>query len=79
MAKSWTHLIRFIAREDGQVHLGQVNTEKFPDVGLATLDDEEIPVKLISGTIFDGVVTDKVVHVGSVRGQLPLHNLITYQ
>ncbi|CAI7653805.1 unnamed protein product [Penicillium bialowiezense] len=59
---SWTHLIRFIAAEDNQVHLGQlVDTSR--DVGQDSVEGVEIAAKLINGTIFDGRVTDVVMHV----------------
>ncbi|KUM60877.1 hypothetical protein ACN42_g6229 [Penicillium freii] len=59
---SWTHLVRFIAVEDSQVHLGQlVNTTR--DVGRDSVDGVEIAVKAIEGTIFDGRVTDEILHV----------------
>ncbi|KAJ5426989.1 hypothetical protein N7465_002059 [Penicillium sp. CMV-2018d] len=59
---SWTHLVRFIAVEDSQVHLGQlVNTTC--DVGRDSVDGVEIAVKAIEGTIFDGRVTDEILHV----------------
>lgn len=66
MSPSWTHLIRFIAEEDGLVHIGQIDSETFPDIGLATLRGDKISAKLINGTIFDGVVTDKIFHVAKV-------------
>lgn len=63
---SWTHLVRFIAVEDCQVHLGQlVDTTR--DVGRDTVDGVEIAVKVIEGTIFDGRVTDEIMHVKQVR------------
>jgi hypothetical protein len=50
---SWTHLIRFVAKEDHQVHVGQlVDTTR--DVGLDTLEGKEIKAYEISGTIFNG-------------------------
>ncbi|KGO45045.1 Fumarylacetoacetase, C-terminal-like protein [Penicillium expansum] len=59
---SWTHLVRFIAVEDSQVHLGQlVDTTR--DVGRDSVDGVEIAVKVIEGTIFDGRVTDEILHV----------------
>ncbi|KAJ5627616.1 FumarylacetoacetaseC-terminal-like protein [Penicillium lividum] len=59
---SWTHLVRFVAVEDSQIHLGQlVDTTR--DVGRDTVDGVEIPVKVIDGTIFDGRVTEEVMHV----------------
>lgn len=66
MSPTWTHLIRFVAEEDGLVHLGQVDPERFPDVGLATLRGDKISAKLITGDVFDGVVTDKTLHVAKV-------------
>ena len=62
---SWTHLIRFIAVEDGQVHLGQlVNTSR--DIGIDCTDGIDIAAKIIEGTIFDGEVTDEIMHVKQV-------------
>lgn len=49
MAPYWTHLVRFIAKEDGQVHLGQVDSTRFPDVGLAMLNGEKLTVREIKG------------------------------
>jgi hypothetical protein len=66
MAPSWTHLVRFIAEEDGQVHLGQVDETKFPDVGIAMLNGEKVTAKEIKGSIFDGVVQDRVLNVAQV-------------
>jgi 2-keto-4-pentenoate hydratase/2-oxohepta-3-ene-1,7-dioic acid hydratase in catechol pathway len=54
--ESWTHLIRFIAEEDGQVYLGQlVDTSR--DVGLDSLS-KETPIRAyeIQGTIYSGVI-----------------------
>jgi hypothetical protein len=66
MTRNWTRLIRFIAEEDGQVHLGEVDAGQVPDVGLAVLNGEKVTAKLITGSIFDGVVTDKTLHVARV-------------
>lgn len=66
MARRWTHLIRFIAKEDGQVHLGQIDPRKFQDVGKATFEGKEVDAKVISGSIYDGVVTDRTLHVARV-------------
>jgi len=72
MAPNWTHLIRFIAQEDGQVHLGQVDPKQWPDVGLAVLKGETVTAKLVKGSVFDGVVTDKLLHVAQVSdGETP--------
>ncbi|OZJ04426.1 hypothetical protein BZG36_02924 [Bifiguratus adelaidae] len=55
---SWTHLIRFVAKEDAKVHLGQlVDTSR--DVGLDSIEGTEIKAYEIEGSIFDGKVTDK--------------------
>lgn len=66
MAPTWTRLIRFIAEEDGQAHIGQVDARQFPDVGLSVVKGERIAVRLIQGSIFDGVVTEKQLHVARV-------------
>jgi len=66
MSPNWTHLIRFIAVEDGLVHLGQVDAAKSTDIGLATLEKKEVKAKLVTGSIFDGVVTDKVLTVSQL-------------
>ena len=66
MTPNWTRLIRFIAQEDGQIHLGEVDAKQFPDVGLAALNGERITAKLINGSVFDGVVTEKSLHIAQV-------------
>ncbi|KAE8154286.1 2-keto-4-pentenoate hydratase [Aspergillus avenaceus] len=59
---SWTHLIRFIAAEDSQEHLGQlVDTTR--DIGQDTLDGVQISAYLVNGDIFSGRVTETVFHV----------------
>ncbi|GME29192.1 fumarylacetoacetate hydrolase [Neofusicoccum parvum] len=63
MAPNWTHLIRFVAKEDGQIHLGQVNPQEHPDVGLATLKNVPLRAKLIRGSVYDGSVTQTVMTV----------------
>ena len=62
---SWTHLIRFIANEDNQIHLGQL-LDTARDVGLDTYEGKEVKAYLINGSIFDGVITDTVLTVKSV-------------
>lgn len=62
----WTHLIRFIAKEDGQIHLGQIDAGKFPDVGLATFEGKDVDARVISGSVYDGLVTDQTLHVERV-------------
>lgn len=66
MTPNWTRLVRFIAEEDGQVHLGEVDAERNPDVGLAMFKGEKVTAKLVQGSIFDGVVTDKYLQVARV-------------
>ena len=66
MAPSWTHLVRFIAEETGQIHLGQIDVKEYPDVGIATVEGKKVTAKEITGSIFDGVVTDKVLTVRQV-------------
>ena len=67
MARRWTHLIRFIAKEDGQIHLGQVDVNKYPDIGQATFEGKDVDVKVVSGSIYDGIVTERTLHVSQVR------------
>ena len=66
---SWTHLIRFVAAEDSQPHLGQL-LDTSCDVGLDTLEGRETKALLIVGTIFDGEVTEIVLTVKHVRACL---------
>lgn len=61
---NWTRLVRFLAKEDGQIHLGEVNNV---DVGLAFVNGEKITAKLINGSIYDGVVTEITMTVSVVR------------
>jgi hypothetical protein len=66
MAPSWTHLIRFVAEETGQIHLGQIDAKAYPDLGIASVEGKKIVAKEITGSIFDGVVTDKELTVKQV-------------
>lgn len=75
MAPSWTHLIRFIAEEDGQVHLGNIDAKKYPDVGLSTFKGEKISAQLVSGSAFDGVVTDKTMTVKQLLSPIAMHEV----
>ncbi|KAL5040847.1 hypothetical protein BDW71DRAFT_201843 [Aspergillus fruticulosus] len=59
---SWTHLIRFIAIEDHQIHLGQL-VDPSRDVGLDSVNGIEIAAYLVDGSIFDGRVTSQIYHV----------------
>jgi hypothetical protein len=62
---SWTHLVRFIAIEDNQTHLGQP-VDPSRDVGRDSADGRDIAVYLLDGTIFDGRVTGEILHVKQV-------------
>jgi hypothetical protein len=62
---SWTHLIRFVALEDHEVHLGQL-VDTTQDVGLSSLNNVEIKAYLIQGTIFNNVVTKHILTVKQV-------------
>ncbi|ETI27434.1 hypothetical protein G647_09624 [Cladophialophora carrionii CBS 160.54] len=68
----WTHLLRFLAEEDGQVHLGQVDSKKWPDVGLAIYNGERVDVKLVTGSVFDGVVTNTTMHISKLLPPLEI-------
>ncbi|OQE19607.1 hypothetical protein PENFLA_c018G09183 [Penicillium flavigenum] len=75
MSFNWTNLIRFISEEDGQIHLGEVDTKKYPDIGLAVLNGEKVAVKLIKGSIFDGVVTETTMHVGRLLAPIGIEEV----
>jgi len=66
MSPSWTHLIRFVAEETGQIHLGQIDAKEYPDLGLATVEGKKVTAKEITGSVFDGVVTDKTLTIKQV-------------
>lgn len=67
MSPQWTHLVRFLAKEDGRIHLGQVDSSKWPDIGLALEAGSTITANLVQGCAFDGVVTDKSLTILHVR------------
>ncbi|KAK9447019.1 uncharacterized protein V1518DRAFT_422704 [Limtongia smithiae] len=75
LAPNWTHLIRFIADEDSQTHLGQVDATKYPDVGLSIFNGEKVEAKLVTGSIFDGVVTDKTMHVQTLLSPVAMEDV----
>jgi hypothetical protein len=61
----WTHLIRFVAIEDNQEHLGQlVDTPR--DIGKDSVNGIQIAAYIVNGTIFGGRVTEIVKHVRQV-------------
>lgn len=66
MGPSWTHLVRFIAGEDNKVHLGQIDVRQWPDCGLAILQGQKVQAKVVFGDIFEGRVSDKVLHIKKV-------------
>ncbi|VUC26550.1 unnamed protein product [Clonostachys rosea] len=68
----WTHLIRFIAKEDGRIHLGQIDSKRFPDVGLAIFEGRDVDASCISGSVFDGVVTDRKLRVARLLSPLSM-------
>ncbi|KAL4806517.1 hypothetical protein BDV18DRAFT_159689 [Aspergillus unguis] len=59
---TWTHLVRFVAVEDNQIHLGQL-TDPSRDVGIDSIGGVDITVYLIKGTLFASTVTDTILHV----------------
>ena len=68
---SWTHLIRFVAVEDGRIHLGQlVDTTR--DVGEDSVEGVKIQAFVIEGTLFDGRVTQEILTVEKVCGVFAL-------
>ncbi|PNY24204.1 Fumarylacetoacetate hydrolase domain-containing protein 2 [Tolypocladium capitatum] len=75
MAPNWTHLIRFISEEDGQIRLGEVDSKTYPDVGLAIVNGERVAAKLIKGSIYDGVVTDQTVHVARLLAPIGMEDV----
>jgi hypothetical protein len=61
----WTHLVRFIAVEDNQIHLGQlVDTSR--DIGLDSVNGVEIKAYLIVGDLYSGKITSHVYTVKQV-------------
>ncbi|KAI3559466.1 fumarylacetoacetate hydrolase domain-containing protein 2A [Colletotrichum abscissum] len=63
MSPSWTHLVRFVAEEDNEIHLGQIDASQYPDVGLATLEGQKVKANVVVGDVFDGRVTEDVLHI----------------
>lgn len=63
----WTHLVGFLAEEDGQIHLGQVDISVCLDLGLALYNGEKVGARLVTGSVVDGRVTDKTMMISKVR------------
>ncbi|CAI7580117.1 unnamed protein product [Penicillium pancosmium] len=59
---AWTHLVRFVAVEDDQVHLGQL-VDPTRDVGLDSTNGVPIYAFEIEGTIYNGKVTRNTLQV----------------
>lgn len=57
---NWTHLIRFVAKEDNQVHLGQL-FDTTRDIGLDSVAGVPITAYEIQGTIYNGTVNKSKV------------------
>ncbi|KAK6341486.1 hypothetical protein TWF696_008559 [Orbilia brochopaga] len=70
MTANWTRLIRFIAEEDGQEHLGNVDADT--DVGVAVRDGRTVTARAVNGTAFDGTVTDKTLTVARLLSPLAM-------
>ncbi|GAB0137068.1 hypothetical protein EsDP_00005351 [Epichloe bromicola] len=62
MSPNWTRLIRFIAEEDGQIHLGEVDSSH-PDIGLAVFEGKTVSARAITGSVFDGIVSSRTLTV----------------
>ncbi|KAG5985964.1 hypothetical protein E4U54_005700 [Claviceps lovelessii] len=63
MPPNWSRLIRFVAREDGQIHLGEVDPAAHADVGLAVLEGRTVTARAITGSVFDGIVSSTTLTV----------------
>lgn len=61
----WTHLIRFVAVEDGETHLGQL-VDSSRDIGEDSISGVPIKAFRIEGSIHGGRVTEEVLQVSRV-------------
>lgn len=60
--ETWTHLIRFVAVEDGEIHLGQlVDTNR--DAGLDVFNNITVKAYRLEGSIFNSRITSEVLMV----------------
>lgn len=74
MEQNWTHLIRFIAEEDNQVHLGQI--DPLIDIGLDIEAGKLVKANLVIGSAFDGKVSNKILTVKQVKCYITMtHNV----
>ncbi|BCS23682.1 fumarylacetoacetate hydrolase family protein [Aspergillus puulaauensis] len=58
----WTHLIRFVAVEDGETHLGQL-VDSSRDIGEDSISEVPIKAFRIEGSVHGGRVTEEVLQV----------------
>ncbi|KAK6543586.1 hypothetical protein TWF694_000329 [Orbilia ellipsospora] len=72
---TWKNLIRFIAEEDGQEHLGDVDASQYPDVGVSIHDGQKVTARVINGSIFDGTVTDKTLTVARLLSPISVSDV----
>ncbi|OPB40223.1 fumarylacetoacetate hydrolase [Trichoderma guizhouense] len=73
MERNWTHLIRFIAEEDNQVHLGQIDPSI--DIGLDIEAGKLVKANLVIGSAFDGKVSNKILTVKQLLCPLAQHEV----
>ncbi|KLP06380.1 bifunctional 4-hydroxyphenylacetate degradation enzyme [Fusarium fujikuroi] len=59
---SWTHLIRFKAKEDGQIHLGQL-VDPTRDIGLDSVNGVEVKAFLLNGDMYNATITEQMLTV----------------
>ena len=69
---AWTRLVRF-EDESGKIYLGQP-VDASQDVGLACAAGEPVQMKLISGDIYTGTVTEQTRTIKKVSNQLGLYS-----
>ncbi|KAF3929984.1 hypothetical protein AA313_de0208304 [Arthrobotrys entomopaga] len=72
---TWKNLIRFIAEEDGQEHLGDVDQTQYPDVGVSIHDGQKVTARVVNGTIFDGTVTDQTLTVDRLLSPISISDV----
>ena len=60
------------------MHLGQIDLAQYQDVRLASVEGKRIVVKEITGSNFDGVVTQKELTVKQVCEKSLRHSYYSY-